>query len=122
MLALGLFPELGYLGIWGKLVAALEGLAVPRPSEKALRDLRRWVGAAPLRALFDIVAGPLAQSGTPGTRYRRWRTVAFDGRSSIKVSDAERNRSWLAKIRYRLGWADYPTVMLMTLVETAHAA
>jgi hypothetical protein len=118
VLALGLFPELGYLGVWGKLVAALEQLAVPWPCEKALRDLRRRVGVAPLRALFEIVAGPLAQPGTPGTRYRRWRTVAFDGCSSIKAPDRERNRSWLAKIRYRLAWAGYPTVMLMTLVET----
>ncbi|WP_405087381.1 IS4 family transposase [Microbispora sp. NBC_01389] len=118
VLALGLFPELGYVGVWGKLVAALEQLGLPRPCEKALRDLRRRVGVAPLRALFEIVAGPLAQPATPGARYRRWRTVAFDGCSSIKVPDAERNRSWLGKIKHRLGWAGYPTVMLMTLVET----
>ncbi|MFF5249990.1 transposase domain-containing protein [Streptosporangium sp. NPDC000095] len=77
VLALGLFPELGYLGVWGKLVAAFGQLAVPRPCEKALRDLRRRVGAAPLRELFEILAGPLAQPHTPGTRYRRWRTVAL---------------------------------------------
>jgi len=44
--------------------------------------------------------------------------VAFDGCSSIKTADSERARGWLGKIRYRLAWAGYPTVMLMTLVET----
>ncbi|MFF5249991.1 transposase [Streptosporangium sp. NPDC000095] len=34
------------------------------------------------------------------------------------MPDCERNRSWLTKIKHRLAWAGYPTVMLMTLVET----
>ena len=31
VLALGLFPRLGYARVWGKLVAGLHGLAVPHP-------------------------------------------------------------------------------------------
>ncbi len=122
VLALGLFPRLGYARVWDKLVAGLVGLAVAAPSEKALRDLRRRVGAAPLRALFEAVAGPLSQPHTPGVRYRRYRTVAFDGCSSLKAPDAERNRSWLGKIRHRQAWAGYPTLMLMALVETGTRA
>ncbi|GGW09086.1 hypothetical protein GCM10010264_37890 [Streptomyces globisporus] len=79
MLALGLFPQLGYAKVWNKLVAGLTGLPVVTPSEKALRDLRRRLGAALLEALFEVVAGPLAQPRTPAARYRQWRTVAFDG-------------------------------------------
>lgn len=60
----------------------------------------------------------MAQPTTPGVRYRCWRTVAFDGCSSIKVPDAERNRSWLGKPRNRHGLTGYPLVRLMTLVET----
>jgi len=71
VLALGLFPHLGYVRVWGKLTAGLAGLEVPLPSEKALRDLRRRLGPAPLKALFEIVAGPLAQPHTPGRRYSR---------------------------------------------------
>ncbi|MEU0648319.1 transposase domain-containing protein [Streptomyces umbrinus] len=87
LLALGLFPHLGYAKVWDKLVTGLAGLPVAVPSEKALRDLRRRLGPVPLKTLFDVVAGPLAQPRTPGARYRRWRTVAFDGCSSIKVPD-----------------------------------
>ena len=41
VLAHGMFPRLGYLRVWGKLTAGVAGLDLPRPSEKALRDLRR---------------------------------------------------------------------------------
>ena len=118
VLALGMFPHLGYLRVWGKLTAGLGGLGLPCPSEKALRDLRRRLGPAPLKALFEVVAGPLAQPHTPGVRFGGLRTVAFDGCNSVKIPDTPRNRSWLGRIRYRMSWAGYPTLRLMALVET----
>jgi len=118
VLALGMFPQLGYLRVWGKLTCGLAGLSLPRPSEKALRDLRRRIGPAPLKALFEVVAGPLAQPHTPGARFGGLRTVAFDGCNSVKIPDTDRNRSWIGKIRYRMGLAGYPTLRLMTLAET----
>jgi hypothetical protein len=118
LLTLAMFPRLGYARVWDKLTAGLAGLAVPRPSEKALRDLRRRLGPAPMKALFEVVAGPLAQPATPGVRFGGLRTVAFDGCNSLKVPDTDRNRSWLGRIRYRMGFAGYPTLRLMTLAET----
>jgi hypothetical protein len=118
VLALALFPRLGYSRVWGKLTAGLAGLAVAHPSEKALRDLRRRLGPAPLKALFEVVAGPLARPHTPGVRFGGLRTVAFDGLNSLKAPDTERNRGWLGRICYRMGFAGYPTLRLMALVET----
>jgi hypothetical protein len=118
VLALMLFPRLGYSRIWQKLTAGLVGLELPSPSEKALRDLRRRLGPAPFKALFEVVAGPLGQPYTPGVCYRGMRTVAFDGCNSLKVPDTDRNRSWLGRIHYRMGFADYPTLCLMALIET----
>ena len=119
LLALVMFPRLGYARVWAKLTAGLAGVVgVPCPSEKALRDLRRRLGPAPLKALFEVVAGSLAQPHTPGVCYRGLRTVAFDGLNSLKVPDTDRNRSWLGRIRYRMGFAGYPTLRLMTLAET----
>ena len=57
VLALGLFPGLGYGIVWQKLTAALGGLGLPCPSAKALRDLRRRIGTAPVKALFEVLAG-----------------------------------------------------------------
>ena len=65
-----------------------------------------------------MVAGPLAQPGTPGVRFGGLRTVAFDGCNSLKVPDTRRNRWWLGRIRYRMGFAGYPALRLMALAET----
>jgi len=122
VLSLGLFPRLGYAKVWAKLVAGLRGRPVPCPSEKALRDLRRRLGVAPVKALFEVLVGPVARPHTPGVRFGRYRTVAFDGCCSIKVADTDRNRSWLGKMKAALGVTGYPMVELMTLVETGTRA
>ncbi|MBV9382700.1 MAG: transposase [Streptosporangiaceae bacterium] len=122
VLALGLFPQSGYLGVWGKLTAALDGLGLAAPSAKALRDLRRRLGAAPLKALFEALAGPAAWPRMPGVCFGQYRTVAFDGCKSVKVPDTGRNRAWLGKMNAALGQAGYPVIQLMTLVETGTRA
>jgi hypothetical protein len=108
VLALGMYPRLGYARVWAKLTAGLAGLPVACPSEKALRDLRRRLGPAPMKALFEVVAGPLAQPGTLGVRFAGLRAVAFDGCNSVKVPDTGRNRWWLGRIRYRMGLQGIP--------------
>jgi hypothetical protein len=95
---------------------------VPCPSAKALRDLRRRVGAAPLRALFEVLAGPAAQPSTPGVRFGRYRTVSFDGCNSVKVPGTARNRAWLGKQAPSTGETGYPAIELMTLAETGTRA
>lgn len=121
VLALALFADRSYAGVWQVLVAGLKdlpGLAVAGPSGQALGLVRRRVGAAPVKALFEVLAGPLGRPRTPGVRYRCWRTVAFDGCSSIKAADQDPVRSWLGSPRRWLGLPGYPTVMLVALVET----
>ena len=44
LLAACLFPELGYLGVWGKLTAGLAGVPVAAPTAGALAQDRRRVG------------------------------------------------------------------------------
>ena len=122
VLAMAMFPRLGYLRVWDKLTAALDGLGLTRPTEKALRDLRHRLGAAPLKLLFESLAGPAALPGTPGVRYRRWRTVAFDGCSSAKAPDRPRVCEWLGKIRHRYGEEGYPMLRIMALCETGTRA
>ena len=90
LLAMCLFPRAGYLAVWGKLTAALDGLGLGVPSAKALRDLRRRIGVAPVRALFEVLAGPLGRPRTPGVMFGGYRTVSFDGCKSVKVPDTPR--------------------------------
>jgi Insertion element 4 transposase N-terminal/Transposase DDE domain len=118
LLAMCLFPEIGYRLVWDKLICGLAGLPVVRPSAKALRDLRRRVGIGPVKAVFEVLAGPLAQPGTPGVSFGRYRTVSFDGCTSQKAPDTARNRAWLGKRTND----SYPMLELMTLVETGTRA
>lgn len=120
VLALALFPALGYLGVWAKLTAALDGAVCP--SSKALRDVRRRVGPTPLKALFGLLAGPLGHRSTPGVMFGRYRTVSFDGCRSIKVPDSQANRGWLGKLNAAAGETGYPVIQLMALVETGTRA
>jgi hypothetical protein len=122
LLAMCLFPELSYQGVWGRLTAGLLALRVPVPSGKALRDLRRRIGAAPVRRLFEVLAGPLGQPRTPGVMYGGYRTVSFDGCQSLKVPDTAANRAWLAKRTSARGEPGYPALLLMTLAETGTRA
>ena len=122
LLAMCLFPRAGYLAVWGRLTAALDGLGLAAPSAKALRDLRRRIGAAPVRALFEVLAGPLGRPGVPGVMAGGYRTVSFDGCRTVKVPDTAANRGWLGKMNAALGVAGYPVIQLMTLVETGTRA
>ena len=122
LLAMCLFPGTGYLGVWGRLTAALGGLGLAVPTAKALRDLRRRVGVKTMKALFEVLAGPLGQPRTPGIMFGRYRTVAFDGCRSIRVPDTGANRAWLGKLKASLGETGYPVIQLMTLVETGTRA
>ena len=117
-----LFPQSGYLGVWRKLTAGLRALGLPEPSGKALRDLRRRVGARPVKRLFEIVAGPLGQPRTPGIMFRGYRTVSLNGCKSIRVPDTAANRAWLGKQNASNGETGYPALSLMALVETGTRA
>jgi len=118
ILAMTLFPGIGYLKVWDKMTAALEDLQLPRPSEKALRDVRRRLGPAVVKVLFETIAVPLAPPWVPGVSYRGLRTVAFDGLNSVKVPDSDRNRCWLGKKITQLGIAGYPAMRIVALAET----
>ncbi|MCL2586248.1 MAG: IS4 family transposase [Streptosporangiales bacterium] len=122
LLAMCLFPRAGYLAAWGKLTAGLAGLGPAAPSGKGLRELRRRIGTAPVRALFEVLAGPLGRPGMPGVMAAGYRTVAFDGCKSVKVPDTPANRGWLGKMNASLGVTGYPVIQFMTLVETGTRA
>jgi hypothetical protein len=122
VLAMCLFPQSGYLGVWGKLTAGLRALGLPGPSPKALRDLRRRIGVPPVRRLFEVLAGPLGQPRTPGIMFGGYRTASFDGCKSIKVPDTASNRAWLGKLSASNGETGYPALSLMALVETGTRA
>jgi hypothetical protein len=115
LLATGLFAEVGYLGVWRKLVAGLDGLAVSTVSATGLWHARIRVGVAPLRALFDLLRGPAAGVRTAGVWWRGLLVTAVDG-TVLDVPDCPGTVARLGRNRSQHGQAGYPQIRLVALV------
>lgn len=114
VLALGLFEGCGYRRVWSRLVAGLGGLAVGQPSASALMQARRRVGVRPLRALFEVLAGPVGRPGMAGVFWRGLRVLAVDG-TTVYVPDAPGVAGWARRSTGRMG--GYPLLRLSVLLE-----
>lgn len=114
LLAGALFAELGYRQVFDRLCAGLAGQASSDPSGSALCQARQRLRAAPLKALFDLVRGPVATTAT-ATRWRGLLVVAVDG-TLLPVPDAPANLAMFAKQRCNNGNSGYPQIRLAALV------
>lgn len=115
LLAACLFPEIGYCGIWRKLTAALDGLPTATPTASGLSAARQRVGVAPLRWLFDLLRGPAASLGHPGTRWRGLLVCAIDG-TTLTVPDNPKILARFTKQRGNHGGTGYPQIRLVALL------
>jgi Insertion element 4 transposase N-terminal/Transposase DDE domain len=116
VLALALFEHCSYRTVWSKLTAGLGPLDLAIPAVSSLARARRRLGTAPLRRLFETLAGPLARPGQAGSFYRGLRTVAVDG-TCLHAPDTEQI-TW----RYPKRIGDtiefgYPLLRLLVIVE-----
>lgn len=115
LLAGCLFAELGYVGVWQRLCAGLDGLTLATPTASALTQARRRLGAAPLRALFDLLRGPAPAAATPGVRVGGLLVCAIDG-TTLSVADTPANLGAYAKHSCHNGGSGYPLLRLVALV------
>jgi hypothetical protein len=81
-----LFAELGYVQVWQRLTAGLDGLPLATPTASALTQARRRLGPAPLRALFALVCGPAPSTASGGVRVGGLLVCAIDG-TTLAVAD-----------------------------------
>ncbi|MFC8592045.1 transposase domain-containing protein [Streptomyces atroolivaceus] len=100
LLAGALFAELGYRQVFDRLCAGLAGQA----ERQRVVAGPPATGAAPLRALFDLVRGPVATVAAQ-TRWRGLLVVAVDG-TLLSVPDAPENLTIFAKNRFAATGAD----------------
>ncbi|MFG2639352.1 IS4 family transposase, partial [Streptomyces sp. NPDC048362] len=116
VLALALFENCSYRAVWGKLTAGLAGLPLLHPAVSSLSRARRRIGTAPLRRLFEILAGPVAHRGQTGAFWRGLRTVAVDG--TLLHTPDEQAITWRCPKRAgdHLEFG-YPLLRLVVLIE-----
>lgn len=115
LLAAGLFSEVGYPGVWRKLIAGLDGIGTATPTAGALAQARRRVGTAPLRWLFDLLRGPAATPRQRGTRWRGLLVCAIDG-TTLTVPDTPAMVARFTKQAGHHGGTGYPQLRLLALV------
>lgn len=111
LLAGALFAEVGYQQVWARLTAGLADVAVTQPGSSALAQARRRVGVKPLRALFELLAGP-----APGSaRWRGMLVCAIDG-TTLSVPDSAANLACYDRQASYNGGSGYPLMRLLTVV------
>jgi hypothetical protein len=115
LLAGWLFAELGYVQVWQRLCAGLDGLPVATPTASALTQARRRLGPAPLRALFELLAGPAPTAASHGVRVGGLLVCAIDG-TTLSVPDTPQNLAVFTTQSGHHGGSGYPLLRLVALV------
>jgi hypothetical protein len=110
-----LFAELGYVQVWQRLCAGLDGLQVTTPTASALTQARRRLGPAPLRALFDLLCGPAPVATLSGVRVGGLLVCAIDG-TTLSVADTPANHGVYTTQPGNHGGSGYPLLRLVALV------
>jgi hypothetical protein len=115
LLAGCLFAELGYRQVWHRLLAGLDGLDLPVVTSAALSQARRRLGAAPMRALFDLLRGPAATTAGH-VRWHGLLVCAIDG-TIMSVPDSPANLTVFSKQSGGpCGGSSYPSLRLLTVL------
>lgn len=120
LLVLCLFPHESYRSTLKILMGAFgrrpEELRVP--TNGAIVNARRRLGAEPVETIVRAVIQPVADSQTTGAWYRNWRLAAFDG-TTFTVPDSEENDREFGRPRSGRGEGKtaYPQVQAACLIE-----
>lgn len=113
VLALALFPHLGYRNVFTKLRLHTTGTA--KITESALTQARRRIGVAPLRRLFEMLRGPAPTVNREGSFFGRYRICAIDG-MVLTLPDTPQILTKYTKQRGNHGGTGYPQARVLALV------
>lgn len=121
VIALGLFMAVSTGEVLRCLVEGLQWLGgTSRPlhvaGKAAISQARRRLGAAPLKALWEESAAPLAQPDQPGSFYRGRRLFSIDG-STLDVPDTAQNLAHFGRPGTSRGQAAFPQLRFVSLCE-----
>ena len=122
VMALALYAQASYGEVLRCLLEGvrwlrLRGAAVASADKSAITKARIRLGPDPLKQLFERVARPCAEPGTPGAWYRGRRLVSLDG-ITIDLPDAPALAERFGRPAASRGTSSFPPLRLLTLTET----
>lgn len=113
VLALALFPELGYRSVFTKLCLGTGTWA--RVTASALTQARRRIGVQPLRWLFDLLRGPVPCTTSQGSWFGAYRICAIDG-TILTLPDTAQIKTKYGKQAGNHGGTGYPQARMVALI------
>lgn len=121
VIALGLFMAVSTGEVLRSLVEGLQWLGgastgIKAAGKAAISQARTRLGAAPLRALWQESAVPMATEGQPGAFYRGLRLVSIDG-STLDVPDTAENLARFGRQESSRGQSAFPQLRFVALCE-----
>jgi hypothetical protein len=122
VMALALYAQASYGEVLRCLLEGvrwvhLGGIDLALASKSAITKARARLGVAPLKALFDRVAHPIAQPGAPGAWDQGRRLVSLDG-TTIDLLDTPSQDTHFGRPSASRGRSAFPQLRLLALMET----
>ena len=121
VIALALYMQSSYREVLRCLLEGVQWLLDPSLSIKVagksgISQARTRLGVDPVKALYDAVVVPIAQSQTKGAWYRQWRLMSLDG-STLDVADTVENDEAFGRPGTSRGNSAYPKIRFVALLE-----
>ncbi len=121
VIALALYMQSSYREVLRCLLEGILWLRDPSArvrvaGKSGISQARTRLGWEPLRQLHDELVQPVAERGTRGAWYRKWRLVSLDG-STLDIADEKANEDAFGRPGTRRGASAYPQIRFVSLVE-----
>jgi Insertion element 4 transposase N-terminal/Transposase DDE domain len=122
VIALALYMRSSYGEVLRCLLEGVKWLIGPTAAVKVTGDsgisqARSRLGAEPLKRLYQMIVGPIAEKNTKGAWYRQWRLVSLDG-STLDVADTAKNAKAFGRPNGPRGSGAFPKIRFVALLES----
>jgi hypothetical protein len=119
VIALSLFPGVGYQSVLQWLLSGLQWLGSQSfrvATKQSLSAARHRLGDLPMQKLHECLARPLAEKSLPGSHFKDWLLVAMDG-STLALQDTGANSKTFGRSSNQNGEGAWPMARFVALVE-----
>jgi len=119
VMAMSLFPSVGYQSVLRWLLCGLQWLGSGRfrlSGKGSLSRARQRLGEEPMRRIFEQMAPPLADINLRGSYWKGLHVVALDG-STLALQDTASNEAAFGRPSNQNGKAAYPVSRFVVLAE-----